>query len=61
VELAQITVEEKMLELEAARDEATANPGDAKLQRKLKLATLAVRRAEIQYGIAKSGRQVGRD
>ena len=42
----------KTIELEGARDEANANPGDAKLQRKLKLATLAVQRAQIQLGLA---------
>jgi hypothetical protein len=59
IELAEINLQEKQLELESAREDAAAS-NDSKSQRKVKLAELAVRRAEIELARVKGGGSVQR-
>jgi beta-lactamase regulating signal transducer with metallopeptidase domain len=58
IELAEITLQEKTLELDAAREEG-AKSGDSAGQRKVKLAELALRRAQIELERAKVSSQIG--
>jgi hypothetical protein len=58
IELAEITLQEKTLELDAAREEG-AKSGDSAGQRKIKLAELALRRAQIELERAKVSSEIG--
>jgi len=58
IELAEITLQEKTLELEAAREEGAKSDNSAS-QRKIKLAELALRRAQIELERAKARSEIG--